>query len=49
MKRELERREQERKKNQKIDLASGCTQPGGVAQALKTNAHIPGIIVGIFP
>ncbi|KAH0466542.1 hypothetical protein IEQ34_003780 [Dendrobium chrysotoxum] len=41
LKRELERREQERKKSQKIDLASGCTQPGGIAQALKTNAHIP--------
>ncbi|XP_020599623.1 uncharacterized protein LOC110039024 [Phalaenopsis equestris] len=40
LKREVERKEQERKKSQKIDVVSGCTQPGGVPQALKTNSHI---------
>ncbi|XP_072993559.1 uncharacterized protein [Typha latifolia] len=41
MKRELERKEQERKKSQKVDFVAGPTQPSMVAPILKTRAQIP--------
>lgn len=42
MKREIERKEQERKKNQKIDFIPGGSQPGTVTPALKISTQIPG-------
>ncbi|KAG0461183.1 hypothetical protein HPP92_021480 [Vanilla planifolia] len=44
MKRELEKKEQERKKTQKLDLASTCTQPAAVTPALKMNAPLPALL-----
>lgn len=43
MRREMDRKEQERKKNQKIDFLSGGSQPGNVAGAPKINVPIPGL------
>ncbi|KAA8515089.1 hypothetical protein F0562_018124 [Nyssa sinensis] len=43
MKREMERKEQEKKKSQKVDFMSGGTQPGTVASAPKINLPIPGV------
>ncbi|THG21183.1 hypothetical protein TEA_006497 [Camellia sinensis var. sinensis] len=43
MKREMERKEQEKKKNQKVEFVTGGTQPGVVAQAPKINIPIPGL------
>ncbi|PKA50174.1 hypothetical protein AXF42_Ash020119 [Apostasia shenzhenica] len=42
MKRELERKEQERKRSQKIDFVSGGAQTAGVGPALKMNTQISG-------
>lgn len=42
MKRERERKEQENKKNQKVEFHSGGTQPGIVTSAPKPNIPIPG-------
>lgn len=42
MKREIERKEQERKKSQKIDFIPGGTQPGTVPPAPKISTQIPG-------
>ncbi|KAL5989694.1 hypothetical protein ACLOJK_010587 [Asimina triloba] len=41
MKREMERKEQERKKAQKVDFVSGGTQPGIIGPAPKISAQIP--------
>lgn len=43
MRRDMDRKEQERKKNQKIDFLSGGTQPGIVAGAPKINVPVPGL------
>ncbi|AAF88117.1 Hypothetical protein [Arabidopsis thaliana] len=43
MKNERERKEQESKKNQKLDFVSAGTQPGAVFAAQKPNIPIPGI------
>uniref|UniRef100_A0A5B7AXU5 SAP30-binding protein n=1 Tax=Davidia involucrata TaxID=16924 RepID=A0A5B7AXU5_DAVIN len=43
MKREMERKEQEKKKSQKVDFISGGTQSGTVASAPKINMPIPGV------
>ncbi|EFH67058.1 transcriptional regulator family protein [Arabidopsis lyrata subsp. lyrata] len=43
MKHERERKEQESKKNQKLDFVSAGTQPGAVFAAQKPNIPIPGI------
>ncbi|XP_010920286.1 uncharacterized protein [Elaeis guineensis] len=43
MKREMERKEQERKKSQKVEFVAGGTQPGTVAPALKMSMQIPGV------
>ncbi|XP_008789346.3 uncharacterized protein LOC103706867 isoform X2 [Phoenix dactylifera] len=43
MKREVERKEQERKKSQKVEFVAGGTQPGTVAPALKMSMQIPGV------
>ncbi|XP_052201312.1 uncharacterized protein LOC127807482 [Diospyros lotus] len=43
MKREMERKEQERKKSPKVEFVSGGTQPGVVASAPKVNIPIPGV------
>ncbi|KAJ0986037.1 hypothetical protein J5N97_004393 [Dioscorea zingiberensis] len=40
MKRELERKEQERKKTQKVDFVPGGTQPAAITQALKISTQI---------
>lgn len=42
MRREMDRKEQERKKNQKVDFISGGTQAGIVATAPKLNVPISG-------
>ncbi|KAH7651783.1 SAP30-binding protein [Dioscorea alata] len=44
MKRELERKEQERKKAQKVDFVPGGTQTSAITQALKISAQIPGVV-----
>lgn len=41
MKREIERKDQERKKSQKVEFVAGGTQPGTVAPALKMSMQIP--------
>lgn len=41
MKREMEKKEQERKKSQKVDFISGGTQPATVAPSLKISTQIP--------
>ncbi|ONK69151.1 uncharacterized protein A4U43_C05F19880 [Asparagus officinalis] len=46
MKREIERKEQERKKSQKVDFVSGGTQPGTVATALKISTQISAVTSG---
>ncbi|PON77043.1 SAP30-binding protein [Parasponia andersonii] len=43
IRREMDRKEQERKKNQKIDFLSGGTQSGIVAAAAKINLPVPGV------
>ncbi|XP_048321236.2 protein bfr2 [Ziziphus jujuba] len=43
MRREMDRKEQERKKNQKVDFISGGSQAGIVATAPKINVPIPGV------
>ncbi|KAI3456137.1 hypothetical protein Pfo_012800 [Paulownia fortunei] len=43
MRREMERREQERKKNQKLDFASGGIQPGIVVPTPKISMPTPGL------
>lgn len=43
MRRDMDRKDQERKKNQKIDFLSGGTQPGIVAGAPKINVPVPGV------
>lgn len=43
MKHERERKEQESKKNQKLDFVSAGTQPGAVFAAQKPNIPIPGV------
>ncbi|KAI8009366.1 hypothetical protein LOK49_LG06G01001 [Camellia lanceoleosa] len=42
MKREMERKEQETKKKQKVEFVTGGTRHGVVAQAPKINIPIPG-------
>lgn len=42
MKREKERKDQENKKNQKVEFITGGVQPGLVATAPKPNISIPG-------
>lgn len=42
MKREMERKELERKKSPKIDFVPGGTQPGMAAAALKIGTQVPG-------
>ncbi|XP_077228238.1 transcriptional regulator family protein isoform X2 [Tasmannia lanceolata] len=42
MKREMERKEQERKKSQKVEFVQSHTQPGAVAPAPKISTQIPG-------
>lgn len=42
MKREMERKEQEKKKSQKVEYISGGTQPGTVVPTPKVNIPIPG-------
>ena len=39
----MDRKEQERKKNQKVEFLSGGTQPGIVAGAAKINLPVPGL------
>lgn len=43
MKREMERKEQERKKSPKVDFVPGSTQPGTVASAPKISTQIAGM------
>ncbi|KAM7500687.1 hypothetical protein LguiA_025101 [Lonicera macranthoides] len=43
MKREMERKEQEKKKSQKVEYISGGTQPGTVVPTPKVNIPIPGV------
>lgn len=43
MKHERERKEQESKKNQRLDFVSVGTQPGAVFAAQKPNIPIPGV------
>ncbi|KAK6917702.1 SAP30-binding protein [Dillenia turbinata] len=43
MKREMERKEQERKKSQKLEFVAGQTQPAAVTSAPKINIPIPGV------
>ncbi|XP_011101408.1 uncharacterized protein LOC105179476 isoform X2 [Sesamum indicum] len=43
MRREMERREQERKKTQKLDFASGGIQPGNVVPTPKISMPTPGL------
>ncbi|XP_057969019.1 uncharacterized protein LOC131158282 isoform X2 [Malania oleifera] len=43
MKREMERREQEKKKNQKVEFVPAGSQPGSVAAASKINLPMPGV------
>ena len=45
MKRELERKEQERKKAQKVDFLPGGTHTSAITQALKISTQIPGVIL----
>ena len=42
MKREMDRKEQERKKNQKVEFISGGAQAGMVGTAPKINVPVPG-------
>lgn len=42
MRREMERKEQERKKNQKLDFASGGIQPGNVVPTPKISMPTAG-------
>lgn len=42
MKREMERREQERKRSPKVDFISGGTQPAAMVPTPKINLPIPG-------
>lgn len=44
MRREMERKEQERRNSQKVDFISGGTQPGAVTMP-KPNLPIPGHLV----
>ncbi|XXG67477.1 hypothetical protein AAC387_Pa06g0818 [Persea americana] len=48
MKREMERKEQERKKSPKVDFVPGSTQPGTVASAPKISTQIAASVGG-FP
>lgn len=43
MKREMERKEQEKKRSQKVDFVPGGTQPATVAPAPKISTQIAGI------
>ncbi|XP_068324646.1 uncharacterized protein [Pyrus communis] len=43
MRREMERKEQERKRSQKVEYVSGGTQPGIVGAAPKINVPFPGV------
>ncbi|KAL9255955.1 SAP30-binding protein-like protein [Drosera capensis] len=43
MKREMERKAQEKKKNQKVDFVSGGTQPTVAVTAQKLNLQVPGM------
>lgn len=43
MKREMERKEQEKKKNQKVDFITGGAQPGVVGPSPKLNIPIAGL------
>ncbi|KAL6991244.1 hypothetical protein U1Q18_009362 [Sarracenia purpurea var. burkii] len=43
MKREMERKEQEKKKSQKVEFVTGGTQPGVVAPSPKINIPMPGV------
>lgn len=43
MKREMEKREQEKKRSQKVDFVAGGTQPGNASAANKINLPIPGM------
>lgn len=43
MRREMERKDQERKRSQKIEYVSGGTQPGIVGAAPKINVPVPGL------
>ncbi|VVA35271.1 PREDICTED: SAP30-binding [Prunus dulcis] len=43
MRREMERKDQERKRSQKIEYVSGGTQPGIVGAAPKINVPVPGV------
>nr|GMD10821.1 SAP30-binding protein [Ipomoea batatas] len=45
MRREMERKEQERRNSQKVDFISGGTQPGAVTMQ-KPNLPIPGLVAG---
>lgn len=42
MRREMDRKEQEKKRNQKVDFVSTGTQPGMVTTAPKINVPLPG-------
>ncbi|KAM6594278.1 hypothetical protein CsatA_001981 [Cannabis sativa] len=43
IRREMDRKEQERKKNQKVEFLSGGTQPGIISSAAKINLPVPGV------
>ena len=43
MRREMDRKEQERKKNQKVEFLSAGPQPGIVGGANKVNLPVPGL------
>lgn len=47
MKREMERKEQEKKKSQKIEYISGGTQ-GGTLPTPKVNLPVPGLVAILF-
>lgn len=47
MKRELERKEQERKKSPKVDFVAGGTQLATVAPILKTSTQVAGIVINM--
>lgn len=42
MRREMQRKEEERKRSPKVDFISGGTQPGTVVPTAKINMQIPG-------
>ncbi|OVA00117.1 HCNGP-like [Macleaya cordata] len=44
MKREMERKEQEKKKSQKMEFVAGGTQPGMVSMAPKISMQVPGAL-----